>query len=89
MSFIETFMDGEKSLFKPETLTPMQKLTLRFVVVGLLYYGFAVVEGMIMRIYQVTPLPSAGRRASPRGCSGFGVARKAGARVAVAYIWKA
>ena len=60
MSFIETFMDGEKSLFKPETLTPMQKLTLRFVVVGLLYYGFAVVEGMIMRIYQVTPLPSVG-----------------------------
>ena len=53
-------MDGEKSLFKPETLTPMQKLTLRFVVVGLLYYGFAVVEGMIMRIYQVTPLPSVG-----------------------------
>ncbi len=60
MSFIQTFMDGEKSLFKPETLTPMQKLTLRFVVVGLLYYGFAVVEGMIMRIYQVTPLPTVG-----------------------------
>ena len=60
MSFIQTFMDGEKGLFKPETLTPMQKLTLRFVVVGLLYYGFAVVEGMIMRIYQVTPLPVIG-----------------------------
>ncbi len=60
MSFIQTFMDGEKGLFKPKTLTPMQKLTLRFVVVGLLYYGFAVVEGMIMRIYQVTPLPVIG-----------------------------
>jgi cytochrome c oxidase subunit 1 len=60
MSFVQTFMDGEKGLFKPETLTPMQKLTLRFVVVGLLYYGFAVVEGMIMRIYQVTPLPAIG-----------------------------
>ena len=60
MTFIQTFMDGEESLFKPETLTPMQKLTLRFVVVGLLYYGFAVVEGMIMRIYQVTPLPTVG-----------------------------
>jgi len=60
MSFIQTFMDGEKGLFKPETLTPMQKLTLRFVVVGLLYYGFAVIEGMIMRIYQVTPIPTVG-----------------------------
>ncbi len=60
MSFVQTFMDGEEGLFKPETLTPMQKLTLRFVVIGLLYYGFAVVEGMIMRIYQVTPLPAIG-----------------------------
>jgi len=60
MSFIKTLMHGEQSLFKPETLTPMQKLTLRFVVVGLLYYGFAVVEGMIMRVYQVTPLSAVG-----------------------------
>ena len=53
MSFIQTFLNGEQGLFKPKTQTPMQKLTLRFVVVGLIYYGFAVIEGMIMRIYEV------------------------------------
>ena len=57
MAFIETLVAGERGLFKPETLTPMQKNTLRFVLIGLIYYGFAVVEGMIMRIYEVTPLP--------------------------------
>ena len=36
----------------------MQKMTLRFVVVGLVYYGFAVIEGMIMRLYEVTPIPA-------------------------------
>lgn len=56
MKFIDTFMNGEQGLFKPATLTPMQKLILRFVVVGLVYYGFAVIEGMIMRIYQVSPI---------------------------------
>jgi len=43
-------------LFKPDTLTPMQKMTLRFVVVGLLYYGLVVLEGMIMRGYLVKPV---------------------------------
>ncbi len=56
MSYIKTLLNGEQGLFKPNTLTPMQKLTLRFVVVGLVYYGFAVIEGMIMRIYQVEPI---------------------------------
>ncbi len=56
MSFTETFLHGEQGLFKPKSLTPMQKLVLRFVVVGLLYYGFAVVEGMIMRLYQIQPI---------------------------------
>ncbi len=56
MSFIKTFMNGEEGHFKSATLTPMQKLTLRFVVVGLIYFGFVVIEGMIMRLYQVTPL---------------------------------
>ncbi len=56
MSFKETFMNGEQGLFKPDSLTPMQKIVLRFVVVGLVFYGFAVVEGMIMRLYQITPL---------------------------------
>lgn len=60
MSFAQTLVNGEQGLFKAQTLTPMQKLTLRFVVVGLIYYGFAVVEGMIMRVYQVTPVPTVG-----------------------------
>jgi cytochrome c oxidase subunit 1 len=56
MSFIKTLINGEQDLFKPVTLTPMQKLTLRFVVVGLIYYGFVVIEGMLMRIYEITPV---------------------------------
>jgi cytochrome c oxidase subunit 1 len=56
MSFVNTLMNGEQGLFKPKTLTPMQKLVLRFVVVGLVYYGFVVVEGMIMRIYEIEPI---------------------------------
>ena len=57
MSFIKTLMNGEQGIFKSKSLTPMQKITLRFVVVGLIYYGFAALEGMIMRIYQVGPIP--------------------------------
>ena len=30
-------------------LTPLQKVTLRFVVVALLFYGLATLEGMMMR----------------------------------------
>jgi cytochrome c oxidase subunit 1 len=56
MNFKYTFMNGEEGLFKPSSLTPMQKLALRFVVVGLVYYGFAVIEGMIMRMYQIEPI---------------------------------
>ncbi len=57
MSFIKTLLQGEEGLFKPDSLTPMQKLVLRFVLVGLVYYGFAVIEGMIMRIYEIEPVP--------------------------------
>jgi len=56
MSFINTLMNGEQGLFRHTSLTPMQKITLRFVVVGLLYYGLVVIEGMIMRVYAVTPI---------------------------------
>jgi len=55
MSFKDTFMKGNEGLFKPETLTPMQKLTLRFVVLSLVYYAIVVVEGMIMRVYEYHP----------------------------------
>ena len=55
MKFIDIFLHGEEGLFKPKTLTPMQKLVLRFVVVSLVYYFFALFEGMIMRVFQVDP----------------------------------
>jgi cytochrome c oxidase subunit 1 len=51
-----TLQNGTEGLFKPKTLTPMQKLLLRFIVVSLVYYGFAVIEGMLMRLYQVEPI---------------------------------
>jgi len=57
MSFKNTLIHGEQGLFKADSLTPMQKITLRFVVMGLVYYLFAAVEGMIMRIYLIEPLP--------------------------------
>jgi cytochrome c oxidase subunit 1 len=56
MTFMQTLLAGNKGAFRPETLTPMQKLTLRFVVVGLVYYAFVAIEGMIMRIYAVEPI---------------------------------
>lgn len=57
MRFVQTLLDGEQAMFKTTTLTPMQKMILRFVVIGLAYYGLAVVEGMIMRVYEVTAIP--------------------------------
>jgi cytochrome c oxidase subunit 1 len=56
MNFIKTFLNGEEGVFKPDSMTPMQKMTLRFVVVGLVYYAFAVIEGMIMRLYEIQPI---------------------------------
>jgi cytochrome c oxidase subunit I len=54
---MNTLLNGEQGLFKAEKLTFMQKITLRFVVIALVYYGFAVIEGMLMRIYEVAPIP--------------------------------
>lgn len=56
MSFMTTLVGGNKDAFQPRTQTPMQKLTLRFVIIGLVYYGFAAIEGMIMRLYAVEPI---------------------------------
>lgn len=53
MTFNDTLVNGNEHAFHHRTLTPMQKLTLRFVVVGLVYYAFAAIEGMLMRVYQV------------------------------------
>ncbi len=55
MSFFKTFMNGEQGLFKANSLTPMQKMVLRFIVVGLVFYAFAVIEGMIMRLVEIGP----------------------------------
>jgi len=57
MSFINTLLNGEQNAFNAKSLTPMQRITLRFVVVGLIYFGLAALEGMLMRIYEVTPIP--------------------------------
>ena len=35
----------------------MQKIALRFVVLGVLYYGLAAIEGMMMRMVEITPVP--------------------------------
>jgi cytochrome c oxidase subunit 1 len=55
-SFTETLLEGNEKAFKPASLTPMQKLTLQYVVFGLIYYAFAAIEGMIMRVYEVQPI---------------------------------
>lgn len=55
-TFTTTLLEGNQSAFKPKTLTPMQKLTLQYVIFGLIYYAFAVIEGMLMRAYEVKPV---------------------------------
>jgi cytochrome c oxidase subunit 1 len=55
MSFTDTLMNGEQAAFKPASQTPLQKIALRFVVIGLIYYGFAAIEGMLMRTILVQP----------------------------------
>ena len=57
MSFFQTLIHGEQAAFNSGSLTRMQKMILRFVVVGVVYYAVAVIEGMVMRLYEVTPLP--------------------------------
>jgi len=57
MSILHALINGHDGSFKPKGLTPMQKLTLRFVVVGVVYFAFAVIEGMIMRIFEIKPIP--------------------------------
>lgn len=57
MSFVKTLINGNDGGLKHESMTPMQKIAMRFVVIGLLYYGLASVEGMMMRMYEIKPLP--------------------------------
>jgi cytochrome c oxidase subunit 1 len=58
MSLINTLVNGHEGGLKHEGMTPMQKIALRFVVLGVLYYGLATIEGMMMRVVTITPVPS-------------------------------
>ena len=55
MTFKTTLLEGNDQAFDHTTMTPMQKLTIRFVIVGLVYYAFAAIEGMLMRLFQADP----------------------------------
>lgn len=57
MSFLHTLINGNEGGLKADTLTPTQKVTLRAVIVGILYYGLSALEGMMMRVHAITPLP--------------------------------
>ena len=57
MSFMSKLLEGHEGGLKHETMTPMQKIALRFVVIGLLFYGLAALEGMMMRLHEIKPLP--------------------------------
>ena len=50
MSFVNTLINGHQGGLAHEGMTPMQKIALRFVVLGVLYYGLAAIEGMMMRV---------------------------------------
>lgn len=50
-TFTDTLVHGNERAFKPSSLTPLQKLTLLYVVFGLVCYAFAAIEGM----FQILP----------------------------------
>jgi len=56
MSFVNTFVNGHNGGLQHDAMTPMQKIALRFVVLGVLYYGLAAIEGMMMRVVEITPV---------------------------------
>ncbi len=55
MAFVDTLMNGTENSFKPESLSALQKVTLRAVVMSFLFYGLAALEGMLMRGAEVNP----------------------------------
>ncbi len=57
MSFLHTLVNGNEGGLKADGLTPTQKVTLRAVIIGILYYGLSAFEGMMMRAHAITPLP--------------------------------
>ena len=40
-------------MLQVSNLNPLQRVALRFAVVSLLFYGLCIIEGMIMRAYQI------------------------------------
>lgn len=57
MSFLHTLIHGNEGGLQADGLTPTQKVTLRAVIIGVLYYGLSALEGMMMRAHAVSPLP--------------------------------
>ncbi len=57
MSLLNKIIDGHEGGLQHEKMTSMQKIAMRFVVLGVLYYGLCAIEGMIMRIVEITPIP--------------------------------
>jgi cytochrome c oxidase subunit 1 len=55
MGFINTLINGNEGGLKTDGLTPMQKITLRAVITGVLFYGLAILEGELMRLNAVSP----------------------------------
>ena len=55
MGFFHTLINGYEGGLKTDGLTPMQKVTLRAVVMGVLFYGLAALEGELMRVNAVVP----------------------------------
>lgn len=55
MGFINTLINGNEGGLDTDAMTPMQKVTLRAVVLGVLFYGLAVIEGQLMRVQGVVP----------------------------------
>jgi cytochrome c oxidase subunit 1 len=55
MSFINELVNGAENKFDHNSLSALQKVTLRAVVVSFLFYGLAAIEGMIMRLVEIHP----------------------------------
>ena len=53
MSIVKNLVSGTN--FDPDSLTALQKVTLRAVVMSFLFYGLAALEGTLMRIALINP----------------------------------
>lgn len=55
MSFASDLVNGADNKFDYKSLSALQKVTLRAVVMAFLFYGLASIEGMIMRMVSIHP----------------------------------